>query len=242
MLSIADLAVDIEGSAILRGINLEVKTGEFVCLLGRNGAGKTTLFRSIMGYRKPVRGRIQFDGGDISNAAPWQVARKGIGFSPEESEVFGDLTVAENIELPVWTRPHTGTAPKARVDLSYKVFPKLLQYKSRGGMQLSGGERKMVSVARAVALDPKLLLLDEPFEGLSPVIIPLIAAGIGSIRDLGCAILLAESNVHHIPREIDRLLVIERGEMVFSGTLDGALKDPFVSRVIASSDEASQNS
>jgi branched-chain amino acid transport system ATP-binding protein len=232
MLSVTDLKVDIQGSRILNGVTLQVREGEFVCLLGRNGSGKTTTLRSIMGYRKPASGTITFEGAAITGLPPWKIARLGIGFSPEESEVFGDLTVAENIELPVWTRPDTARSAGDRVNLAYEVFPKLLRYKARGGMQLSGGERKMVSVARALALDPKLLLLDEPFEGLSPVIIPEIAKGIGSIRSMGCSILLAESNIHHVPESIDRIYVIERGELIFSGQLGDARKDAFVNRVI----------
>lgn len=232
MLSLNDLKVDIQGSPILNGISFQVQQGEFVCLLGRNGSGKTTAFRTIMGYRKPASGSIDFCGTRISGLASWKIARLGIGFSPEESEVFGGLTVADNIELPIWTRPDTARPAKDRVNLAYEVFPKLVRYKSRGGMQLSGGERKMVSVARALALDPKLLLLDEPFEGLSPVIIPEIAKGIGSIRSMGCSILLAESNIHHVPQSVDRVCVLERGELIFSGQLSDAHKDPFVSSVI----------
>jgi branched-chain amino acid transport system ATP-binding protein len=233
MLSITDLEVDIQGSAILSGVTVQVRQGEFVCLLGRNGAGKTTTFRTIMGYRKPISGTIDFDGVRIFGLPPWRVARFGIGFSPEESEVFGDLTVAENIELPVWTRPNATRSAEDRVGLAYEVFPKLLRYQTRGGMQLSGGERKMVSLARALALDPKLLLLDEPFEGLSPVIIPEIAKGIGSIRSMGRSILLAESNIHHVPETIDRIYVLERGEIIFSGSLSDARRDPMVNKVIA---------
>jgi len=233
MLSVTNLTADIQGSRILSGLTLQVREGELVCLLGRNGSGKTTTLRTIMGYRKAVSGSIAFGGTSISGLPPWKIARLGIGFSPEESEVFGDLTVAENIELPVWTRPDGVRPAQDRVNLAYEVFPKLVRYKARGGMQLSGGERKMVSVARALALDPKLLLLDEPFEGLSPVIIPEIAKGIGSIRSMGCSILLAESNIHHVPESVDRVYVIERGEIIFSGTLSGARKDAFVNGVIS---------
>ncbi len=233
MLSVTNLKVDIQGSRILDGVTFQVLQGEFVCLLGRNGSGKTTTLRTIMGYRKAAAGAIEFEGESISKLPTWKIARLGIGYSPEESEVFGDLTVAENIELPVSTRPRTDRTAGERVSLAYEVFPKLVRYKARGGMQLSGGERKMVSVARSLALDPKLLLLDEPFEGLSPVIIPEIAHGIGSIRSMGCSILLAESNIHHVPDSIDRVYVIERGELIFAGQLSDARKDPFVNSVIS---------
>jgi branched-chain amino acid transport system ATP-binding protein len=232
MLNLSNLKVDIEGSRILNGISLSVAAGELVCLVGRNGAGKTTTFRSIMGYRRPCSGEINFEGADLTKLPTWRIAQRGIGFSPEESEVYADLTVAENIELSTWTRP-SGRPAAIRLEEAYTVFPKLRQYLARGGAQLSGGERKMVSIARALTLDPKLLLLDEPFEGLSPAIIPLIAEGVASIRAMGRGILVAESNVHHIPDYVDRIYVLERGEVMFSGTLAQAHRDRDVMRVIA---------
>jgi branched-chain amino acid transport system ATP-binding protein len=232
MLNLSNLNVDIEGSRILNGISLSVAAGELVCLVGRNGAGKTTTFRSIMGYRRARSGDISFDGRDLTKLPTWQIAQRGIGFSPEESEVYTDLTVAENIELSTWTRP-SGRPAAARIEEAYAVFPKLRQYLARGGAQLSGGERKMVSIARALTLDPKLLLLDEPFEGLSPAIIPSIAEGVASIRAMGKGVLMAESNVHHIPDYVDRIYVLERGEVMFSGTLAEAHRDRDVMRVIA---------
>jgi len=232
MLSISDLAVDIQGSRILNGLSLAMGKGEFVCLLGRNGAGKTTTLRTVMGYRKPARGTISLDGVDVTGWRPWQMARHGVGFSPEESEIFADLTVAENIELPLHTRPNTSRTAESRIAMAYDVFPKLVRYKTRGGSELSGGERKMVSIARALALDPDLLLLDEPFEGLSPTIIPLISDGISSIRSMGRSIFMTESSLDHVPPNIDRLHVIERGEIIFSGVLADALRNATVARVI----------
>jgi len=230
MLLIANLVVDIQGSRILRGISLEVGAGELVCLVGRNGAGKTTTFRTIMGYLKPVSGEVQFLNQPIVGMATHRIAQLGLGYAPEESQVFGDLTVAENIEMPTWTRPQ-GRDAKTRIDLAYEIFPKLRQYEQRGGNQLSGGERKMVSIARALALDPQLLLLDEPFEGLSPAIIPSISDGIASIRRLGHGVLMAESNVHHIPDYADSLYVLERGEIIYHGR-PGDTYPPEVMKVI----------
>src|SRR5256885_12075659 len=214
MLDLSNLKVDIEGSRILNGISLSVAAGELVCLVGRNGAGKTTTFRSIMGYRPAGSGSISFEGADLTKLATWQIAQRGIGFSPEESEVYTDLTVAENLELSTWTRP-SGRSAGVRMEEAYAVFPKLRQYLARGGGQLSGGERKMVSIARALTLDPKLLLLDEPFEGLSPAVVPSIVDGIGSIRQLRHAVLIAESNLHHVPHFADRLYVLERGGVLY---------------------------
>ncbi len=216
MLAIDRLVVDIETSRILRGVSLDVAAGQLVCLVGRNGAGKTTTFRAVMGMIRPTSGEIRFDGSSIAGLATHRIAQLGVGYSPEESQVFGDLSVAENIELSTWTRPQ-GRAAKERIALAYEIFPKLRQYAARGGNQLSGGERKMVSIARALTLDPRLLLLDEPFEGLSPAIIPSISDGIASIRRLGHGVLMAESNVHHIPDDADGLYVLERGEIIWHG-------------------------
>ena len=230
MLAIDGLVVDIQSSRILRGISMAVGAGELVCLVGRNGAGKTTTFRTIMGYLKPVSGQVRFRDATLTGMATHRVAQLGLGYAPEESQVFGDLSVAENIELPTWTRPQ-GRSAKERIDLAYEIFPKLRQYALRGGNQLSGGERKMVSIARALTLDPQMLLLDEPFEGLSPAIIPSIADGIASIQKLGHGVLMAESNVHHIPEHADRLYVLERGEIIYQGK-PGETYPPEVIKVI----------
>jgi branched-chain amino acid transport system ATP-binding protein len=232
MLDVRDLVVDIQGSRVLRGISLQVKAGELVCLVGRNGAGKTTTFRSIMGFRRPVSGSIIYDGADLVSKRTYQIARMGIGFAPEESEVFGDLTVAENIAMPTWTQTK-GRSAEERIAEAYRIFPKLEQYRERGGHALSGGERKMVSIARALALDPGLLILDEPTEGLSPAIVPSIIDGLASIRAFGHAVFIAESNVHHVPEFTDRLYVIERGEIIFAGRPEDVRKDPTVARVVA---------
>ena len=234
MLSVKDLVVDIDGSHILRGVSIEVAAGELVCLVGRNGAGKSTTFRTIMGQRKPVSGAISLEGRSIVGLRPFAIARLGVGFAPEESEVFGDLSVAENILLPTWTR-ETDRSAAEREALAYRVFPKLERYRARGGQQLSGGERKMVSIARALALDPKLLLLDEPTEGLSPAIVPSIVDGIASIRQLGHAVLIAESNLHHVPDFADRLYVIERGEIIYSGSPADVRKDSAGAPVVSGS-------
>jgi branched-chain amino acid transport system ATP-binding protein len=231
MLSVRDLAVDIQGSRVLRDVSFSVGQGELVCFVGRNGAGKTTTLRSIMGFRKPVSGTIEFEGQTIVGLRPFQIARLGVGYAPEESEVFGELTVAENIAMPTWTCPNPRPAEE-RIAAAYKVFPRLERYRERGGQALSGGERKMVSIARALALGPKLLLLDEPTEGLSPAIVPSIVEGLGNIRAFGHAVFIAESNIHHVPDFTDRLYVIERGEIIFAGKPTEARRNPAVARVI----------
>jgi len=231
MLKVCDIDVDIEASRILRKVTLEAAPGELVCLIGRNGAGKTTTLRTVMGYRRPAAGTITLGGETIAGLPTHAIAARGVGYAPEESGVFGDLTVAENIELATWTRP--GGRPAAeRVARAYDVFPRLRGFAARGGTQLSGGERKMLSIARALALDPTLLLLDEPFEGLSPAIIPQLGESIAAIARLGPAILLAESNIHHVPVYATRLYVIERGEIVFAGRPEELRRRPDLARII----------
>ena len=230
-LAVRDLDVFIQASHILRKVTLEVGPEEVVCLVGRNGAGKSTLLRTVMGYLRPRAGTIAFKGAPIHGRPTHEIAQGGIGFAPEDGGIFADLTVAENIEIATWTRAGIRTA-RERIDVAYGVFPVLRTYATRKGPAMSGGERKMLSIARALALDPELLLLDEPFEGLSPAIIPAVAEGIGSITRRGHAILLAESNIHHVPDFAARLYVIERGEIIFAGRPDEVRRDAAVMRVI----------
>ena len=231
MLSVEDIDVYIQASHILRRVCLEVGDREVVCLVGRNGAGKTTTLRAVMGYLRPRAGRIAFRGREIQGERTCEIARLGLGFSPEDSGIFPDLTVGENIEISTWTRP-TRRPPEERIERAYRVFPALRRYVARKGPEMSGGERKMLSVARALALDPDMLLLDEPFEGLSPAIIPAVSEGLASITELGRSILMAESNIHHVPEFATRLYVIERGEIIFVGPPEEVHADRAVMRVI----------
>jgi len=231
MLAVEGIDVYIETSHILRRVSLEVGEREVVCLIGRNGAGKTTTLRTIMGYLRPRAGRVTFRGHEIHGRPTHEIAQLGIGWAPEDSGIFPDLTVAENVEISTWTRP--GGRPAAeRIDLAYRVFPVLRRYAQRKGPEMSGGERKMLSIARALALDPEILLLDEPFEGLSPAIIPAVSDGIREITELGRAILIAESNIYHVPAWTSRLYVIERGEIVFVGAPEAARRDPRLLRIM----------
>ncbi len=216
MLEVEKINVYIKASRILRDVSIKVGEKEVICLIGRNGAGKTTTLRSVMGFLHPRSGKIQFMGQDISGVAPYKIAMMGIGYAPEESGILGSLTISENIEIATWSR-RTSRTPEERVKLAYSVFPKLGRYRTRKGNQMSGGERKMLSVARALALDSRLFLLDECFEGLSPAIIPQIAQSIHEIAKMGNSILIVESNIYHVPDFTDRLYVIERGEIIFSG-------------------------
>ena len=231
MLEVAHLVVEIQNSEILRNVSFSVATGELACLVGCNGAGKTTTLRTIMGYIAPRSGSIRLADTDLIGKTTLTRARLGIGYSPEGSEVFGELTVAENIALPTWTRATRKSAAE-RIDLAYRVFPNLRRYEARPGTNLSGGERKMLSIARTLALDADLLLLDEPFEGLSPAIIPGIRDSIQEIVRLGHTVLIAESELQHVPDYADRIYVMERGEIVFGGSLEEARRDSTVRRII----------
>jgi branched-chain amino acid transport system ATP-binding protein len=230
-LAVRDLDVFIQSSHILRRVTVDVGPQEVVCLVGRNGAGKSTLLRTVMGYLRPRAGSVTFKGVSIAGRPTHEIAKAGIGFAPEDSGIFADLTVAENIEIATWTRPG-GRPARERIDAAHAVFPVLRGYADRKGPALSGGERKMLSIARALALDPELLLLDEPFEGLSPAIIPAVADGIAAITRRGHAILLAESNIHHVPAFAARLYVIERGEIIFAGPPAAVRADAATMRVI----------
>ncbi len=231
MLSVEDIDVYIQASHILRRVSLEVGEREVVCLVGRNGAGKTTTLRAIMGYLRARAGHIAFRGREIQAQRTCEIARMGLGFAPEDSGIFPGLTVAENIEISTWTRPG-GRPAGERIELAYRVFPGLRRYMARKGPEMSGGERKMLSIARALALDPDMLLLDEPFEGLSPAIVPSVSEGLASITELGHSILMAESNIHHVPEFATRLYVIERGEIIFVGRPEDVHSDRTVMRII----------
>jgi branched-chain amino acid transport system ATP-binding protein len=231
MLSVRGIDVSIQASQILRAVSLDVGAREVVCLVGRNGAGKTTTLRTIMGYLRPRAGTITFRGERIDGRRTHEIAKLGVGWAPEDSGIFPDLTVAENIEIATWTRP--GGRPAAeRIARAYEVFPVLKGYAARKGPEMSGGERKMLSIARALALDPEMLILDEPFEGLSPAIVPVISESIATVTRLGRSILLAESNIHHVPDYADRLYIIERGEIIFAGKPHEAWRDPAVVRIV----------
>ncbi len=216
LLEVESIEVFIQSSRILRGVSLGVGQGEVVCLIGRNGAGKTTTLRTVMGYLRPTRGRVFFKDADLTKKSPYEIARMGIGYAPEESAIFPDLTTHENIEISTWMRT-TDRSARERIELAYEVFPVLRKYKERKGTHMSGGERKMLSIARALALDAELFLLDEPFEGLAPAFVIQVAGSIQKIASMGISILIVESNIYHVPDFAQRLYVLERGEVIFSG-------------------------
>jgi branched-chain amino acid transport system ATP-binding protein len=213
-------------SHILRGLSFSVAEGEVVCLLGRNGAGKTTTLLSIMGYLAPRRGDIRYRGESIAGLAPHRIARRGVGFVPQERGIFPSLSVREN--LTVFARP--GAQGRWTLERVYSVFPRLQERERNLGFQLSGGEQQMLSIARALMLNPDLLILDEPSEGLAPMIVNEIVQVLRGLKDEGLAILLVEQNLHTALAVADRHQVINKGEIVFSGSSAELESDETVKR------------
>lgn len=205
-------------SHILFGVSLHVSEGEIVCLLGRNGAGKSTTMRSIMGLTPPRRGQIRFKGEPISGKKAYILARKGIGYVPDDRRVFADLTVDENLEIS--ERKHDGKTIWNRESV-YGIFPALKRIDSRRAGFLSGGEQQMLTIARALMTNPEFLLLDEPTEGLAPIIVKDLAERISSLKDEGLTVLLAEQNVNVALNLSSRAYVIDNGTIRYHGSIEG---------------------
>jgi branched-chain amino acid transport system ATP-binding protein len=214
MLSLSDVHAYYGDSHILHGVSLELARGEVVCLLGRNGAGKTTTALTVMGYLPPRPGRVVFEGRDIGGWAPHRVSRAGIGFVPQERGIFPSLTVREN--LTTTARP--GATGRWTLDAVYALFPRLQERERNLGFQLSGGEQQMLSIARALMLNPSLLLLDEPSEGLAPLIVREIVEVLRTLKREGLAVLLIEQNLRAALDLGDRHYVMSKGQVCFSGT------------------------
>jgi branched-chain amino acid transport system ATP-binding protein len=226
MLDLEDVNAFYGDSHILHGVSLSVSEGEVVCLLGRNGAGKTTTILTVMGYLKPRPGRIRFRGRDLTGLPPYAVARLGIGFVPQERGIFPSLTVREN--LTVFARG-AGKSPWT-LDRIFAMFP-VLHARSRNlGFQLSGGEQQMLSIARALMLNPALLLLDEPSEGLAPMIVQTIVEALMALKREGLAILLVEQSLRTALAVGDRHHVINKGAVCFTGTSAELENNEFVLR------------
>ncbi|MFM9849552.1 MAG: ABC transporter ATP-binding protein [Hyphomicrobiaceae bacterium] len=201
-------------SRVLFGISLDIKPGECVCLLGRNGVGKTTTMRSIMGLTPPSQGHVRFKGEDITGSAPYRLARRGIGYVPEDRRIFAELTVWENLDVAARS---TNRAGRWTVESVTELFPKLGELRERMGGVLSGGEQQMLTIARTLMGNPELLLLDEPSEGLAPVIVEHLLAQVQRLKGEGLTILLAEQGVDFSLSLADRVYVLEKGAVRFSG-------------------------
>lgn len=203
-------------SHILFGVSLSVAPGEIVCLLGRNGAGKTTTLRSIMGLTPPRQGSIKFKGKEIVGKEPYMLVRQGIGYVPDDRRIFADLTVGENLELAERKAKGDGGWNKDRV---YELFPLLKNIESRKGGYLSGGEQQMLTIARTLMGNPEFLLLDEPTEGLAPLLVKALEEQIRKLREAGLTILLAEQNVRSALRLSDRGYIIDNGVIRYQGSI-----------------------
>ena len=217
MLSVRGLNAYYGRAHILADVALEVTTGEVVVLLGRNGAGKSTTLKSIIGLVRPASGEIEFDGRRIDGLEPYEIAQAGLGYVPEDRRIFTELTVLENLE--VGRQPPRPNAPAWTAERVFTLFPNLAAMPDRPGGRTSGGEQQMLTIARTLMGNPSCLLLDEPSEGLAPVIVDQMAAAIRALKKEGLSVLLSEQNLHFAAEVSDRAYIIEKGRIRFAGTM-----------------------
>jgi branched-chain amino acid transport system ATP-binding protein len=222
LLTVSGLQAWYGAAKILYDVDLNVERGEVVALMGRNGAGKSTTMKSIMGLIDKRRGQLRFMGRDISQHSTHEIATLGLGYVPEDRRIFTDLTVLENLEVGrqaarVW--PQGDPAPHWTPEKLFKLFPNLGEMPDRPGGRMSGGEQQMLTVARSLMGNPYLILLDEPSEGIAPVIVEQMAHMILSLKQQGVSILLSEQNLHFANLVCDRAYVLEKGQIRFSGTM-----------------------
>jgi len=211
VLSIAALNVGIQSVQILREVSLELPSGSMTGLIGRNGAGKTTLMKSVMGLLKASSGAVNCDGIDLLALPTHARARLGIGYMPEDRRLVPELTVEENVLVPAWAvgLPEA----RARLEKIYALIPEVREFASRKGQQLSGGQQKLAALARALMCGTKLLLLDEPFEGVAPALAQRLAEVVAGLKKEGMTVILSESDLQHSERLVDRIVVIDRGSI-----------------------------
>jgi branched-chain amino acid transport system ATP-binding protein len=214
MLSLDNVHAYYGQSHVLQGVTLEVGKGEVVSLLGRNGAGKTTTLLTIMGYLKPQPGSVSYNGRQIGGVPPYRISRMGIGFVPQERGIFPSLTVTENLTVAA----RGGAKGLWTLARAYDLFPRLRERSSNRGSQLSVGEQQMLSIARALLLNPDLLILDEPSEGLAPLIVREIISTLHEVRASGLSILVVEQNMHTAFAIAERHYVLSKGRVCYSGT------------------------
>jgi branched-chain amino acid transport system ATP-binding protein len=230
MLRIGDVHAGYGATPILFGVSLEVRAGEAVALLGKNGMGKTTLMKTAMGFLKPWRGTIEFDGVDLTRLAPHDIARLGIGLVPENRRIFPGLTVRENLELGLSAAStRSGVVRRQRFDEVFQHFPRLRERVDQPGRTLSGGEQQMLAIARVMVAGAKLILMDEPTQGLAPAFIRHIRDMVGELKRLGMTVLLVEQNARVALSVCDRGYVMEKGTIVFEAS-SRELRDSPVTR------------
>jgi branched-chain amino acid transport system ATP-binding protein len=228
LLEVRSLSSWYGAAQILFDVNLHVKRGEVVALMGRNGAGKSTTLLALMGLIARRRGRITFMGNDISASKPFQVASLGMGFVPEDRRIFTDLTVLENLDIgcqPVRCWPDGSRLPAWTPEALFKRFPNLAEMRNRGAGMMSGGEQQMLTVARTLMGNPYLLLLDEPSEGVAPVIVEQMAEMILEVKAQGVSILLSEQNMMFAQLVADRAYVLEKGQIQYESSMSALMAD-----------------
>jgi branched-chain amino acid transport system ATP-binding protein len=233
MLTVQGLNAWYGAAHILYDLSFDVGSGEVVALMGRNGAGKSTTMKSIMGLVAKKSGDIRFCGHDISRRAPYEIARLGLGFVPEDRRIFSDLTVLENLDVgrqPPRASSDGRQAPAWTPEELFALFPNLGQMPDRFGNHMSGGEQQMLTVARTLMGNPLLVLLDEPSEGVAPVIVEQMASAILELKRKGHAIMLSEQNIHFAELVSDRVYVLEKGQIHWAGTMDDLVRDTGVQR------------
>ncbi len=219
ILELDNIVVNIQKTPILRGLSLTIDDGEFIGLVGRNGAGKTTTLRTIMGMIEPLSGSVNLFEQNVSGLEPHRRPAMGIGYMPEDRRLVPQLTVEENILLPSWVID--GLDHQGSLQFIYDLMPELLPMNKRKAMLLSGGQQKMVALGRALMAGTRLLVLDEPFEGVAPALANRLAEVISTLRQQGRSILIAQSELGHTGAVMDREYVIERGEIISGRALDG---------------------
>ncbi|NDH60204.1 MAG: ABC transporter ATP-binding protein [Alphaproteobacteria bacterium] len=232
MLSVKGLHAFYGRAHILQGVSLEARAGEVVALLGRNGAGKSTALKSIMGLVPAARGEVTFEGRRIERLLPYRIARLGLGYVPEERRIFTDLTVMENLE--VGRQSARGDAPVWTEERLFALFPNLAGMRDRPGGRMSGGEQQMLTIARTLMGNPRCVLLDEPSEGLAPIIVEQMAHSIRTLKGEGLSVLLCEQNLHFSQAVADRAYIVEKGQIRFGGTMaelasDSSLREQYLS-------------
>ncbi|MFN0314271.1 MAG: ABC transporter ATP-binding protein [Burkholderiales bacterium] len=232
MLAARDLDVFYGASQILFGVNVEVREGQTMALLGRNGAGKSTTFKALAGLAPPKRGTVQLTGTQVQGKKPHAIARTGMGYVPEDRQVFPEHSVEDNLLIAAKKGP--AGQDYWTLERIYESFPLLTPLKQRMAGRLSGGEQQMLTIARTLMGNPTVLLLDEPSEGLAPIIVQQIGALLRKLRDMGMTVLLAEQNMHFCMKIATHATVIDKGQIVYADTIEGLRKNDAVkSRYLA---------
>lgn len=240
LLSVSGMSASVEGFPVTEDIDLTVGEGEAVGIVGRNGAGKTTTFRALLGLTTVLSGSVRFDGVELTELPAEDIPAHGLGYQPEDRKLFTGMSIDENLRMPIWTLGDERgvTDEDAAVSRIYDLFPDLANRRSQQVETLSGGQAKMVAIGRALAHQPDLVLLDEPLEGLAPVVVRNLKAHIREINDRGIAVLIAESNIMHVPEIVDRLYVLERGEIIASGDPEELTEREEILRLMQGSGQA----